>query len=82
MAVEGNFQLSFDKRMARVLVELDVTAGLSSVIDVKCNDHIFKQRRNYLHFPSAAISVMKRGTSDIVVQAYFMGRHEHRLMRV
>ena len=49
VALEKYFHLIFDKRMAKVLVEIVITKGLIPEIDIVCGDQIFTQRLDYLH---------------------------------
>ena len=49
VALEKDFHLIFDKRMERVLFELDVSKGLLANIDIVCGEHIINQRLDYLH---------------------------------
>ena len=49
MALEHDFHLIFDKRMAKVLVELDVSKGLLANIDIVCGDQVINQRLDYLN---------------------------------
>ena len=51
VALEKYFHLIFDKRMARVLVELDVSKGLLPDIDIVCNSSVFTQILDYLNMP-------------------------------
>ena len=51
MAVDEDFHLTFDKRVARVLVELDVTLGLPAEVEILCKDCLLVQRLDYLHVP-------------------------------
>ena len=47
--LENDFHLIFDKRMAKVLVEMDVSKGLLADIDIVCGDHVINQRLDCLH---------------------------------
>ena len=49
VGVEDDFQLLFDKQMARVLVELDITRGLPADIDIVCGELLICQKQEYLH---------------------------------
>ena len=49
--VEENFPCIFDKRMARVLVELDMSNGLMAEIDIICNERTITQKLDYLNAP-------------------------------
>ena len=49
VALEKYFHLIFDKQMAKVLVEVDITKGLIPEIDIVCGDRVFTQRLDYLH---------------------------------
>ena len=51
VALEKDFHLIFDKQMARILVELDVSKVLLANIDIVCGDLIINQRLDYLHMP-------------------------------
>ena len=51
VAVDDYFHHSFDKRMAQVLVEMDVSKGLLPDIDTVCNSSVFTQRMDYLNMP-------------------------------
>jgi hypothetical protein len=42
---------SSDKRMAKVLVEVDTHAGLSEVLEIEWRDFLFTQRLDYLGLP-------------------------------
>ena len=46
-----DFNLAFDKRMARVLVEIDVSKGMLAKTDIVCGGFIINQRLDYLHLP-------------------------------
>ena len=49
IALEKDFHLIFDKRMARVLVELDVSKGILVEIDIVCDEKVICQRLDYLN---------------------------------
>ena len=51
VALEKDFHLIFDKRMAKVLVEMDVSKGLLPDINIVCSISIFTQRLDYLNMP-------------------------------
>ena len=46
-----NLQHTVDKRSMRVLVELDILAGLPADIDILCNDFFHVQNFDYLNVP-------------------------------
>ena len=48
VALEKDFHTSFDKRTARVLVELDVSCGLLPKIEIDCNSVVITQKIDYL----------------------------------
>ena len=48
VALEKYFPTSFDKRTARVLVELDVSRGLLPEIEINCNSVVITQKLDYL----------------------------------
>ena len=43
VAVEDDFMNSYDKRMARILVELDISMGLPADIEILCFECLFSQ---------------------------------------
>ena len=51
VAIETNFLLDFDKRVARVLVEMDVSLGLPADVEVLCGECLFIQKLDYLRVP-------------------------------
>ena len=48
VALEKYFHTSFNKRTARVLVELDVSRGLFPDIEIDCNSVVITQNLDYL----------------------------------
>ena len=51
VALERDFHHIYDKRLAKILVEVDITKGLISEIDIVYGDSIITQRLDYLHMP-------------------------------
>ena len=51
VAVEEDFMNSYDKRLARVLVELDITKGLPTDIEILCRECLISQRLDYQGIP-------------------------------
>ena len=49
VALERDFHLIYDKRMAKVLVEVDITKGLILELDIVCGDKVITQKLDYLH---------------------------------
>ena len=49
VALEKDFHLIFDKWMAKVLVEVDITKGLIPEIDTVSGDQVITQRLDYFH---------------------------------
>ena len=49
VAVGEDFHLSFDKRMSRVLVELDISHGLPAEMEILCKERLLVQKLDYLH---------------------------------
>ena len=47
LLLKNKVQLIFDKRMEKVLVELDVSKGLQANIDIIYNDYGITQRLDY-----------------------------------
>ena len=43
VVVDEHFHLSFDKRLARVLVEMDVSHGLSTEVEILCKERLLIQ---------------------------------------
>ena len=52
VALEKYFHLIFDKRMAKVLVELDVSKGLLPEIEIDIGSSLIFQKLDYLNVPS------------------------------
>ena len=40
VAVDDNFHLAYDKRMARVLVEMDISLSLPADVEILCKDRL------------------------------------------
>ena len=51
VAVEEDFMHSFDKRMEKILVEMDISVGLPVEVEIPCHEHLFVQRLDYLNIP-------------------------------
>ena len=51
VALEKYFHLIFDKRIAKVLVELDVSKGILLDIEIVGDNSVFTQRLDYLNIP-------------------------------
>ena len=51
VAVDEDFMNTYDKRIARVLVELDITKGLSADIEILSHERLFSQRLDYQGIP-------------------------------
>ena len=49
VAVDEDFHLAYDKRIARVLVEMDISVGLAADVEILCNERLLAQRLDYLH---------------------------------
>ena len=49
VAVDEDFHLTFDKRMARVLVEMDISHRLPAEVEILCKERLLVQRLDYLH---------------------------------
>jgi hypothetical protein len=60
--------LSSDKRMARVLVELDLHAGLMDSIELEWRGHVMVQRLDYLGLPFAALHADERVIYENIVK--------------
>ena len=51
VAVEDDFLHTYDKRMAKILVEMDLTSGLPAEIEILCLEWIIQQQLDYLNVP-------------------------------
>ena len=51
VALEEDFMNSYDKRKAKILVELDITKGLPAEVEILCQDRLFIQRLDYQGIP-------------------------------
>ena len=51
ISVEDDFHLIFDKRVAKILVELDISRGLPTEVEILCKDRLLIQKLDYLHVP-------------------------------
>ena len=51
VSVDDDFMLVYDKRVARILVEFDITRGLPAEIELLLDDHLLIQRLDYLYVP-------------------------------
>ena len=40
VAMEAYFHLAYDKRIARVLVEMDISLGLPAKVEILCNERL------------------------------------------
>ena len=51
VALEDDFMNSYDKRKAKILIELDITKGLSAEVEILCHDRLFVQRLDFQGIP-------------------------------
>ena len=51
VALEEDFMNSYDKRKAKILVELDITKGLPAKVEILCHECLFIQRLDFLGIP-------------------------------
>ena len=51
MAREDDFMKKFDKRKAKILVELDITKGLPAKFEILCHERLFIQRLDFQGIP-------------------------------
>ena len=51
VVVDEDFHLSYDKRLAHVLVEMDVSHGLSAKVEILFKERLLVQRLDHLHVP-------------------------------
>ena len=51
ITVEEDFMLTFDKRMGKILVEMDISEGLPTKVEILCQEHLFSQQLDYLNIP-------------------------------
>ena len=49
VVVDDDFHLTFDKRITRVLFELDISLGLPTEVDILCNERLMIQKLDHLH---------------------------------
>ena len=42
---------TYDKRLAKILVEMDLSRGLPAEVEILCNECLLVQRLDYLHVP-------------------------------
>ena len=49
VTLEKDFHLIYDKRVAKILVEVDITKGLIPEIEIVCGEDIFTKRLDYLN---------------------------------
>ena len=69
VALEKDFHLIYDKRVAKILVEVDVTKGLIPEIEIVCGADILTQKWITCTCLSGAFFVMLLVTSEILVLA-------------
>ena len=43
VAMEEDFMNSYDKRMAKILVEMEISVGLSVDVEILCHERLFSQ---------------------------------------
>ena len=41
VAIEEDFMNAYDKQLEKILVEMDITAGLPTEVDILCHERIF-----------------------------------------
>ena len=51
VTVEEDFMNSYDKRMAKILVEMDISVGLLADVEILCHEHLFSHHLDYLNIP-------------------------------
>ena len=51
VSMDDDFHLAFDKRVAWVLVEMDVSLGLPAEVEIPCMDRLLIKKLDYLHVP-------------------------------
>ena len=44
VVVEDDFQHTFEKRMAKILVEMEIYVGLLTNVEILCHERLFSQR--------------------------------------
>ena len=49
--VEDDFHQVYDKRVAKILVEMDISRRLPAEVEILCNKRLLIQRLDYLHMP-------------------------------
>ena len=51
VSVEDDFLQVYDKRIARILVEMDISRGLPAEVELLCGERLLIQRLDYLYVP-------------------------------
>ena len=51
VALDEDFMNSYDKRLAKILVEIDISRGLPADVEILCKDRLFIQRLDYQGIP-------------------------------
>ena len=51
VTIDKDFHLSFDKRVAQVLVEMDISLSLLAEVEILCKERLLVQKLDYLHIP-------------------------------
>ena len=56
VAIEEDFMNTYDKRMAKILVEMDISKGMPADVEILCLERLFSQRLVYLSIPFRCVS--------------------------
>ena len=51
VSVEDEFHQVYDKRIAKILVEMYISRGLPAEVEILCNERLLIQRLDYVHVP-------------------------------
>jgi hypothetical protein len=51
-----------DRKMGRILVEVDIHSGLLETLEIQWRDQLYTQRLDYMGLPFAALCVVGRVT--------------------
>ena len=57
LKVDNQYLLSSNKRMAKVLVEIDIHARLLETLEIEWKGHLFSQRLDYLSLPFSLLTL-------------------------
>ena len=86
VTVEEDFMKSYDKRMAKMLVEMDISVGLPADVEIRCHERLFSQHLDYLNIPFRCsrcrevghlhreCPILRQGTTSLIDQCSLMAQ--------